>query len=300
MKHPNPDMLLRIAQGDAYAIAVEYVSRKEHPKVFEALLNFEGFQQHPTYNKLSPGMYTDDTQMSIAVAETLILTNDPSSRDFAEAFFRCFKRDERDGYSRKFQAILEKVRTVDEMLKAIIPDSTRNGAAMRAVPIGVIDNPGKVVLLAGFQGAITHATWGGVNSAGAVALMSHFALHSGDDFDRMYDFCVQVLPAFDAFKEPWTGPVHHKIDPKGLGVGMMTAHAVFTLLTTESSMMDMLKTTIEWGGDTDSVAAIALGIASARHTTEKLPDFLEEKLEVNGEFGVDFLKDLGKQLMAAY
>jgi ADP-ribosyl-[dinitrogen reductase] hydrolase len=300
MKYPNPNMLLRIAQADAYAIAVEYVNRKDHEQLFQDVLKFERFNQHPKYNKLRPGMFTDDTQMSIAIAEVLMLTDDPTSKDFSDAFFRCFKRDERDGYSRAFQAILEKVRTADEMRTALKPDSNRNGAAMRAVPLGVIKDPQRAMYLSGVQASITHQTWGGINSAAAVTLMSNYALHNKRDFITLYDNCVRQLPAFELFRTPWEGPIHHKLDKRAVGVGMMTAHAVFTLLTTETSLMGMMRRIIEWGGDTDSVAAIAWGIASARYPNEQLPEFLETKLEVGGEYGVDFLKDLGSQLMAKY
>jgi ADP-ribosylglycohydrolase len=56
-----------------------------------------------------------------------------------------------------------------------------------------------------------------------------------------------------------------------------------------------------WGGDTDSVAAIAWGIASARYPDEVLPQFLEIDFEAGrGNYGAQFLKDLGEQLMCKY
>lgn len=299
MRHPNPNMLLRIAQADACAIAIEYIDRKKYSPLWDEVLKFDKFHQHPTYDLLKPGMYTDDTQMSIAVSEVL-LTDDWTSKSFAEAFFRCFKRDPRDGYSRKFQEILNRVNSADEMMANIIPKSDRNGAAMRSVPLGLIKNVEKMITVAGIQAAITHQTWGGINSSIAVALMSHYAHHDRRNFTNMYDSCVKKLHVFKHFRTPWEGPVHHKLDPRNLGVGMLTAHAVFTLLTTETSLMGMMRRLIDWGGDTDSVAAIAWGIASARYPNEKLPEFLESDLEVGGQYGVPYLKDLGAQLMAKY
>lgn len=61
MRYRNDDMLLRIAQGDAYAIAVEYVSRKDFPDLYSEMLRFEKFHQHPTYHKLKAGEFSDDT-----------------------------------------------------------------------------------------------------------------------------------------------------------------------------------------------------------------------------------------------
>lgn len=299
MRWRNDNMLLRIAQADAYALAYEYVKEKDALCLKQELLKFERYHQHPTYHKMTPGMYSDDTQMSCAVAETLIANDNPTAKDFAEAFFRTFKRDKRDGYSRAFQAILESSKTVDEMRTAIVPDSNKNGAAMRSVPIGVIKDPLKIIDIAGIQAQVTHATWGGINSSIAVALMSHYSLYDNRSMASMYDWCCNWLPSFEHFRRPWDGPVHANNDRHNLGVGMITAHAVHTLLTTETTLMGILKKTIEWGGDTDSVASIAWGIASARFN-DKIPQFFEEGLEVDGTYGPRFLTSLGNELMTKF
>lgn len=303
MKNPNPNMLLRIAQGDAYAAAVEYVNKQQHQELYAKTLGFSAsYQQHPTHLDLRPGMYTDDTQMSVAVSEVLLSSrlepgDFPTKRDFLAAFFRCFKRDERDGYSRNFQAILEKSKSVEELEVNIDPTSDKNGAAMRAVPLGVVPDVQSLIVLAGLQASVTHDTWGGINSAIAVALMSHFALYEDRGFDSMLEWCVRQQPAFAKFQRPWTGPVKAQNDKDGLGVGMITAHAVHTLLTTQGSMMGIMRQVLEWGGDTDSVAAIAWGIASARYQDEPLPEFMERDLEPGGQYGPAFLKSLGAKLM---
>lgn len=297
MKHPNPNMFLRIAQGDAYALAYEYV---KNPALKEEMLKLDKYYQHPTYHKMPPGIYSDDTQMSLAVGEVLLNKGvDATKRNFTVAFFNAFKRDERDGYSRAFQAILEKANTPEELETMLVPDSDKNGAAMRSVPIGVVSDPQKIVNIAAIQAQVTHATWGGMNSAAAVALMSHFALYDRRSFASMYDWCCNWLPAFEHFKRPWEGPVKQANDTQNIGVGMITAHAVCTLLTSQTSLRGIMNQTLEWAGDTDSVAAIAWGIASARYPDEELPEFLERDLEVGRLYGVSYLKTLGAQLMSA-
>lgn len=302
MRHPNPNMLLRIAQGDAYAMACEYCERHPEEPEYKELREITRFLSHPTYHKLPPGTYTDDTQMSIAVSEVLIEKGEAAKHeDYAEAFFRCFKRDQRDGYSRPFQAVLEEAKDSTHLRQLIRPDSNKNGAAMRSVPIGVLKDPQRIIEVASAQASVTHATWGGINSSAAVALMSHYALYDRRDFSCMFSWCAGWLPAFEHFRQPWSGPVHQK-HRKDLGVGMITAWAVCTLLQEQKSLRDILLQVIEWGGDTDSVAAIAWGIASCRYPDEQLPAFLENDLEkANGSnYGPAFLKDLGRRLMEAY
>jgi ADP-ribosylglycohydrolase len=295
-------MLLRIAQGDAYAACVEYVKEAENPGLYEWARRFEQYLQHPTHTKLRPGMYTDDTQMSIALTEVLLAKGRSAKHeDFIEAWFNAFKRDPRDGYSRNFQAILESVKSGDELRLTLKPDSTKNGAAMRSVPLGTIADPEWVKMMAMRQAGTTHATYEGVTASVAVALMSHFALYDRRDFPSMTGWLANQLPAFERFREPWVGPVTGKAKHSPWDVGMNTAWAVHTLLTTQPTLMGIMRQVIEWGGDTDSVAAIAWGIASARCQDEVLPDFLERDLEATGnlKYGPEFLKDLGKRLMEA-
>lgn len=300
MLHRNDNMLLRIAQGDAYAMAAEYVNRHPEEPEHKELFEFKRYLTHPTYHKLPAGTYTDDTQMSVAVSEALIEDPQPSGVAFAAHFFDAFKRDPRDGYSRNFQAILEKCGSLNEFLQTVVPNSTKNGAAMRSVPLGVLDVYG-VMRMAEKQAVITHATPEGIDSSKAVGLMSHFALHDPREFSDMTGWLAIHLPMAEVFREPWVGPVQSSCTHSPYDVGVNTAWAVHTLLTTQTSLLGIMKQVLEWGGDTDSVAAVAWGIASCR-MREELPSFFELDLEKeNGSaYGPEFLKDLGKKLMDAY
>lgn len=300
MKYRNNNMLLRIAQADAYASAIEYVSRQEHPVLFDDIEQFNGYHQNPRYDKLKPGMYTDDTQQSCAVSNTLIrLGLKARQNDFRDDFYYVFKNDPRDGYSRGFQSILERSNSPEHMSLLLDPYSTSNGAMMRSVPLGVIENPYDVVQMAIMQASVTHMSSGGINSSISTALMSHFALHVDEDFSKMYEWCCQWSKAHEYFKGQWDGPVATKTnDRHGLGNGMCTAWAVQTLLREENSLMNIMKRIISWGGDTDSVAAVAWGIASCRYQDEKLPDFFIRDLEKNSTINrVDYLIAGGHHLM---
>lgn len=300
MKNPNPDMLLRIAQGDAYAASTEYIKFPRDQAVYDEALKFEGYGRHPTHDDLRPGWYTDDTQMSLAVAEVLLGERPFTREKFADAFVRCFKRDQRGGYSRNFQVFLESVSSGAEFMEKIRPNSDKNGAAMRSVPIGVLPDPIEALMVAEWQAKLTHDTPDGVFSAQAVTLMSHFALHSDEPmtpenlWEFISDFGVGMAPEHELFSAEWPGgPV------KGPRVGFNTARAVFHLVTRCKSLSEILATTIQWGGDTDSVAAIAWGIASTR-MRPKLPGFFEATLEPDRQYGSEFLKDLGAKLMAKF
>ncbi|OGL96962.1 hypothetical protein A2318_01850 [Candidatus Uhrbacteria bacterium RIFOXYB2_FULL_45_11] len=293
-------MLLFIAIGDAVAAATEFVKANEHPRLIENVLRLDGYYQHPTYLRLKPSMYTDDTQMSIAVAEVLNKHHKynpflPCIPDFADAWTRVFHRDPRDGYARGFQAFLESHKTGKAFLRDIRPDSSKNGACMRVVPVGVLSSTDLVLDIAAIQAETTHNTPIGIFSAQAVALMSHFALYRDEPFDRLQDFLEIHLP--DSIFLHHMRP-HRRWDAPVRSPATNTVHAVFDLLTHYSTLSEVLRGAIQFGGDTDSVAAIALGIASARMPND-LPQVLFDKLE-NGPYGRDYLKTLGKQLMDAH
>lgn len=298
-------MLLRIAQGDAYGMAREYVKTSEQPEHVAEVKKMQRYMAHPSYHKVPAGTYTDDTQMSIAVVEALLESHnakDVTHERFIELWYRAFKRDPRDGYSRVFQALLEQAQSGAALRASLKSDSTKNGAAMRSVPLGVISDVEQLKTVAMRQAGTTHGTYEGVASSVLVALMSHFALYDHRDFPSMTGWLETHLPIAGKFREAWVGPVQSKCDNSPYDVGINTAWAVHTLLTTQGSLMDIMRQTIAWGGDTDSVGAIAWGIASCRMQNEELPAFFEEDLErVNdSSYGPQYLKTLGRTLMDAY
>lgn len=300
----NNNFLLRIAQADAYAIAVEYVKPEEHVELVEDMLKFEKFHKHPSYDKLSPGEYTDDCQMSLANVELLVKNahrlSSLSSDEFRDEYFSVFKRDPRDGYSRGFQRLLDECESKEEFAARLVPNSTKNGAAMRAVPFGALKDLSLGLQLAKTQAEATHRSNLGVASAEAVTIMSHYAFHGEGTFQEMKGWCEKQHPIFKMMKKDWVGRVKETSScPTSMlgSVSLNTVWAVYTLLQRETSLMSMLKSAIEWGGDTDSVCAIAWGIASTRLQNEEIPTFLETGLEPNKKFGVSYLKETGENFM---
>jgi ADP-ribosyl-[dinitrogen reductase] hydrolase len=285
-------MLPEIAQADAYAHAFEYAPDMAHLNVLTA------YHQHPTHLKVKAGEYTDDTQMSMAVAETL-LGDDWSREAFAESFVRCFKRDQRDGYARGFQKFLEQIDDGVEFLAKIRPESNKSGAAMRSVPVGLLAPVAEVIRVSDLQAGITHNTPGGLESARAVALAAHYLLFQiGPKADLGYWLKAMDLPDFAV---PWDRTKDGN-DGRPTVKGMDCARAAISLVVGHSSMLEVLKEAAGLGGDTDTVAAIACGLASC--SDEMLRDFdrrpfLRSKFE-KGDFGLPYLADLDVKLFEKF
>ena len=77
----------------------------------------------------------------------------------------------------------------------------------------------------------------------------------------------------------------------------MSVRAAITSILRIDSLSRILKSCIAWGGDTDTVATIALAAASCGKEFEKdIPDGLLKGFE-KGAFGMFFIKGLDKKLM---
>ena len=135
-------MLLELAVADAYGAGFEYAS----PQLIEACNDLSGYVQHPKH-KIKPGSYTDDTQMSLAIAESIVSREPWTAEVLANSFVTAFKRDPREGYAGRFYDFLLEIRDGDEFLAKIQPTSDKSGAAMRAAPIGVFPAIEKVMAL---------------------------------------------------------------------------------------------------------------------------------------------------------
>jgi ADP-ribosyl-[dinitrogen reductase] hydrolase len=297
--NPCNEMLLRIAQADAHAYAVEYVNYETHSGAIarDACLAFDRFVKNPTRNEHVPGEYTDDTQMSIAVSECIVKYGIPSQLQLAESFVRCFKRDSRQIYARGFQWVLENVADGLTLMSNLCSNSDKNGAAMRSVPLGVIGDCEEMLHLASEQAAITHNTPGGITSSMLVALMSRFSLQTASPLRDLRSYLMsfaEKCPLDDIERF-----IVHPFDARVAGneLGMKTVAAALTAVVEETTMVGALRRVIERGGDTDSVAAITWGVMAPRFTHEPIPDFFERYVGGTSLYGRDFLVSLGGQLM---
>ena len=77
----------------------------------------------------------------------------------------------------------------------------------------------------------------------------------------------------------------------------MSVRAAITSIINNNSLSEILKSSIAWGGDTDTAATIAMAAASCSKTIKKdLPESLINGLE-NGKYGKDYLICLDKKLL---
>lgn len=270
-------MLLEIAIADAYGAGFEFLDVTEN-RLIKYVPHSSGL--------ILPGCYTDDTQMTIAIMEYMLDNDEPVSEKIADYFVKCYKRDKRYGYAKRFQSFLNIINDGADFLSKIESSSARNGAAMRSVPIGFYLNIDKLMNFAKIQASITHNTLVGIESSQAVALASHYFLYSigpKKDFRRFVQskLTMNWSHAYNAYV---------KCD------AFETVNAAFTILEECDTYRDILLKSVNLGGDTDSVASIALGLASCGLCFDPhLPNFLYDDLE-DGKFGKKYLMKLDEEV----
>lgn len=267
-------MLVEPAIGDAYGAGFEHTD----PSFVAAHNSLREYVQHPAHVGVQPGMYTDDTQMTIAVAEALLSGEPWTPENLAERFVAAFKRDPRDGYARRFQQLLHDVADGAELLARIEPRSDKSGAAMRAGPVGLLPTVADVLHYAAVQARITHDAPAGVEAAQAAALAVHYC-----HFEHG--------PAAD---------IAHWIDRQLLAAGGTGgwSEPALTAIAASSSLSEILQRSVAFTGDVDTVATIALAAASGSpHTIRDLPAKLQRELETE-PYGQSYLRELDHRLLS--
>ncbi len=278
-------MLLELAIGDTYGVGFEY-----RPKDFVIKNNnLEKYFAHERYKSLYK-RYSDDTQMSLGIAELMIEHKEWTDGLIANKFLEVFKRDIRYGYSSTFYNLLQSVDTGFEFIAQINPNNDRSGAAMRAGPIGLYPTTEEVLKKSEQQARLTHQTVDGVKPAQAVSLAVHYFAYSKGHKRGIGKYIESLIGG--NWDEPWNNPVGEK--------GWMSVRAAITSIKRNSDMASLLKDCIAFTGDVDTVAAIALGIASfCSEIKNNLPKWLYDELE-NNTYGKDYLLEVDKKLLFSY
>jgi ADP-ribosyl-[dinitrogen reductase] hydrolase len=275
-------MLVEICLGDAYGACFEYADpTPDRPN------DLSGYPANVSYPKIGGGRYTDDGQCSIALARAM-LAGPITPNSVAQHLVDQFRADPRPGYSRRMQALMESCATGADLLACIVPTGDTSGACMRAGPLGLLRSIDAVLDSARIQARVTHDTEGGVRSAQAVALMVHAMRYGLIARPDLPGFIAAHVPG--PWERPWCGEVG--------SLGMDAARAALWTVVGNDSLSEMLKAAVAWHGDVDTVAAIAMAVAScAADIVRDIPDPLITGFE-DGAYGRRYLERLDEQLAA--
>lgn len=276
-------MLLEIAIGDAFGACYEWIDK------WEFLDKIELKYKAVAPSLVKPGNYTDDTQMTLAIAEAMVEGVEWTPWNLAHKFGYCFHRDPRRGYAPGFQLFLETTKSAKEFLENIRPDSERSGAAMRAAPLGLIKDIEELKEKSNIQANITHNTQKGRDSALCAALMTHYFRYNVGPKAELLSWLNTFFPINIGELQKYD---HIPVE------GWPCVMAAIDAIMRSNSWSEVLENCVKFAGDTDTICAIAMGPASlCKEMKQYLPDCLYEGLE-NGEYGREYIVKLDKQLLS--
>jgi poly(ADP-ribose) glycohydrolase ARH3 len=258
------------------------------------------------------GYYTDDTQMMIGIAESLVNCKGFNGEDMAQRFVTNF--DLTRGYGPGAISAIDKLRAGYPWDKAggelFDKGSYGNGSAMRIAPVGVFyhDDPEKLGEVAYLSSLITHAhplgKEGGALQAYAItcALGTHVLEEKGflrsikaflrDDIDIYREKIDRIQHLLDTTPKP-----SEVVNALGNGITCYDSipTAIYSFLSHHESFKSAVVYAVNLGGDTDTIGAMTGAISGAYHGYEEIPSRWIEKLE-NGVKGRDYVISLAEQL----
>lgn len=247
------------------------------------------------------GTYTDDTQMTIALAESLIVRGRVDADHLARAFLDAYDpgRGYGAGTRRVFELWRSGVPVAQAAAQVFLGQGSRgNGAAMRVAPVAVCfrDDHERLCAEAAASARITHAHSVGVDGAVVQAAAIGAALRGEDvlaaarataktaELRRALD---EVGALLEASRPP--DEVHARLGSSA-DAGQAVPAALYSALA-HDRFETAVRFAVRLGADTDTVAAMAGAVAGARDGYDTIPPRWLATLE-DGERGRSYVQSL--------
>ena len=239
--------------------------------------------------------FTDDTQMSIDVAESLASTGEVDADDLAQRFARSYRWSR--GYGPGAAKVLRRIaRGADyrQASRSVYPEgSFGNGGAMRAPVIGIFfaERPARLVEAARLSASVTHAHPLAIEGAVLVACATAHAVRPGRPVDvlrsagrecRLDPYLARIAIAtgwLEAGAEPPPSEVVRELG-SGIAATESCVTAVYVALRfLGAPFEELLRFVTTCGGDADTVGAMAGALWGAANGAARLPEGPLAKLE---------------------
>lgn len=293
--------------GDALGMSMEGKSYQEVKEQYGKIVNMIN-------SRFGAGTYTDDTEMMIGVAESLLDSQGFDGQDMAMKFLNNFNlnRGYGAGTSQALNNIEAGINWQESGKKIHGNGSFGNAAAMRVAPIGVFyhDDYQLLVKRARQSSHITHAHPLGKTGAALQALTVGYACNQDPETDLTVKSLLDLLKDFTESQELFKQklklvgefleepPAKEEVVAKlgnDIRVFNSVPTAIYSFLLNQGDFVDAVTYAIGLGGDADTLGAMTGAIAGAYGGLNAVPKEWLELME-NKEKGLEYIIDLGKQL----
>ncbi|MCY3812849.1 MAG: ADP-ribosylglycohydrolase family protein [Gammaproteobacteria bacterium] len=263
------------------------------------------------------GQYTDDTQLTVAIARSIVARGAVDGAEIADEFAALWRSGEIVGAGpvahRAVQRLIEGVPWQD----AAMPDDLPlNGAAMRIAPVGLwnCDRPDRLADDVATASVVTHRHPVAIDAAMAVATaVAHAVTASVIETPVFLDAVAASVqnPGFAGHIQrlgDWLRSAEQtaleaiadtgqRRGDRGFGIPALAEPtvlaALYAFLRSPGDYVATIDCALRIGGDVDTIAAIAGALSGAHNGVDAIPGHLVRGVKDSAE-----IMDLGRRLFA--
>lgn len=278
------NVLLGGAIGDALGVPFETMQLNN-----ESLIKWDGTSYlGSVHHKLRAGQYSDDTQMSLMVANSLVECSGFDPDDIAKRYVEWMFGGNARGWGRTTLMALTNIKDGKHWSESGIAGSFGNGTAMRAAPFGVYfrNDLDSLVNIMKIDSAITHVSEEAEAGSIAIALAAAYAVNR--DTEDLLEKIVAKLPDSKIKNSVFSlgALVDSDITPaqalRATGTSAdvrETVPAALYCFLKFDNYQDAVVAAIRGGRDTDTTAGIVGALFAAKLGRRHIPNVWIEGIE---------------------
>lgn len=278
--------LVGLACGDAIGATLEFRPRDKFPH----LTDMVGGGKF----KLIPGEWTDDTSMTLCLAESLIQSKGFDARDQMNRYLGWANKGDFSCKPHAFgigktviRALAQFHKTSNPYSGSSEPKTAGNGSLMRLAPVSLYFYPEyeKVIYYAAESSKTTHLADECIQACQILAHIQFNILDGKDKYGLLFDFEKWQIPVSDSLQKiidgSYTNKHRNQISSSGYVVNSLEA-ALWSFYTTNSFEEAILRAA-NLADDADTVAAICGQVAGMYYGFNSIPTDWVNKLAMRNE-----------------
>lgn len=303
--------LLGAAVGDALGAPFEFRLAGLYAQRFpKAVLGGIGEMVGGGAFNWEPGEFTDDTQMAMALAESIISCRGDFEMENTWNHFVAWSKQATDiGNTTSASLSRSNFRTAAQQAHDAVGQSGGNGCVMRIAPIGIAGvrwGRARTIEIARLQSSLTHfdpiAGW-----SAAIAAEVIRACIAGEQFARAVSEATQLVE--DDHRDLFTEYLAESWTPDQSDIAngaafVCLAQAVWAVRNT-SSFEEAVVAAVNLGDDADTVAAVTGALAGAVYGIQQIPvrwttylhGYVNQPDDVQREYALGDLQDIAYRLL---
>ena len=267
--------------GDALGVPFEFCHHASLPDI--TILDYElPFGYAKSHAHVPVGTWSDDGAQSLCLLLTLINNSGLDLEEFAESLIRWYDHGYMavDGFA--FDVGNQTCEALNRLKAGLSPYESGlsgsfnngNGSLMRCLPLSLMHKGSdeELIELAHLQSAVTHAHKRSLVCCALYSLWARYELQQlSDPWGSAVDQLREYYRGDPLFVEEFEQVIHYDTRKCHGGAYVVdTLHSV-RIACMETSFEDIIKRSIRFGNDTDTVASLAGGIGGIRHKMRGIP-----------------------------